>query len=64
MATQQTSQNPMRRQLIASSPIHIPFAFNLIILLITACFAMYNYTESPSIENVTEAFSKSTLLPL
>jgi len=60
MATNQDSNNPMRRKLTGDGPIYIPFVVNLGFLLIAICFAVYNYTDSPSMK-ILEDISSSTL---
>jgi len=60
MATNQDSNNPMRRQLTKESPIYIPFLVNLAFILIALSFAIFNYAEMQSISVISE-ISPSTL---
>jgi hypothetical protein len=47
-------QNTVRRQILASSPIYVPFAANLGIMLIAGCFIIYNLADLPTISQVSK----------
>jgi hypothetical protein len=51
MSGQQT--NPISRTISPASPIWAPFAVNIGILLVAFGYRLYNYTPSPSVQQLT-----------
>ena len=48
-----TKQNPVSRTINPASPIWIPFAFNVGLLLLAFGYRVYNYKASPSVTHLT-----------
>jgi hypothetical protein len=50
-----TKQNPVSRTIDPASPIWIPFAFNIGLLLLAFGYRVYNYKDSPSVTQLTRS---------